>query len=130
MTRAVVEIVVVAEAVQRVDGALAGELVGRHAARGRAERLKGKDGFRIQLEAAVEAAEVVVPLNEIVARGDQAERVLAAEVALQTQDADISVLVEERLHELSEEGWIGARRFAILIAEVAGRVVRGDEQAE
>src|ERR1041384_7431439 len=123
MARTVIEVVVVTEAVQGVDGALASELIGQHAARGCAEHLKREDGFRVEFEPAVEAAEIVMALDEIVTCGDETKRVFAAEVALQTQDADVSVLVEERLHEALEESRIGARRFTIIIAEVAGRVV-------
>src|SRR5205085_11679764 len=117
------EVVIVTKTIQRVDGALARELIKGHAARGCAERLKSEDGFRVELKTAVEAAEIIMALDEIVARGDEAKGVFAAHIALQAQDADVSVLVEERLDETPEESRVGARRLAIFIAEVAGRVV-------
>src|SRR5205085_599405 len=103
--------------------------------RGCAECLKAEDGFRIELETAVEAGEVVVPLDEIVARGNEAERIFTAEVALQAQDADISVLVKEAVRVGAEQTTpslslklkalliVGNCILTIILREVAGRVV-------
>jgi hypothetical protein len=49
----------------------------------------------VQPEATVEANHLVVFLDEVVAGRDHSQRVLFADITLQTQYADVSILIDE-----------------------------------
>ncbi len=77
--------------------------------------------------------QLVVLLDEVVGRGDHAERVLFANVAFQTQHADVSILIEKR--SLLQIVWIKRRSntsqsASIVRTEVTWPVVARHHQSE
>src|SRR5207248_3244073 len=93
--------------------------------------------------ARVEAADVVAATRKLVDRAEEAYEVLLAHVALEAEDADRRVLVEhteeraalrdERVALLlvADAGEVGGGPYevAVVVREVAGRVVGGVEDA-
>src|SRR5689334_10396189 len=85
----------------------------------RSQRLPAKRRLLVETEATVEAAELVVLVDEaIVSRQKSDERIRLADVALQTQDADRSILVDKSLNA-GKDTWIRA----IVFAEISRRIV-------
>src|SRR5262245_44698937 len=91
----------------------------------RSEDLKAEGRLLIEPEAAVEAAQLVVLLDEVVARCDQPQAPFLADVALEAQDADVGVLVQKTLDVRAR-----LRIVALVLAEIARRVVRSHQQPE
>src|SRR5262249_40499446 len=91
----------------------------------RSENLKAEGRLLIETETAVEAAQLVVLLDEVVAGGDQSQVPFLADVALEAQDADVSVLVQKTLDARTR-----LRIVALVLAEIARRFVRSHQQPE
>ena len=131
------EVVGVDEAVERLAGVVHGLGGERAAARVRAERLEVERRRLVEAYARVEAADVVAASRKLVDRAEEADEVLLAHVALETEDADRRVLVEhteeraalrdERVALLlvADAGEVGGGPYevAVVVREVAGRVV-------
>ena len=111
----------VAETAARVVNHLAFIGVEKHSARGGTEHLEVEDGLCVDAEAPVNAGQLVVLLDEVVAGRDEADVRLLAYVVLQAQDADVGVLVEEA--EV-------IRIEPFVTAKVTRPVVGSEEQAE
>src|SRR2546421_6201366 len=88
------EVVGVDEAVERSAGVVQGFGGERAAARFRAEHLEVERRRLVEAYARVEAADVVAATRKLVDRAEEADEVLLAHVALETEDADRRVLVE------------------------------------
>src|SRR5262249_53275223 len=93
--------------------------------RGRSEHLECKEGVVIQTQTAVNAGELIMLLYEIVAGCDQPKVRLIAYVAFDAQNSGVCVMVNEP----GDRGK-GRRIVSFVFAEVARRVVAGQQRAE
>src|SRR6266508_1852312 len=91
----------------------------------RSEDLKAEGRLLVEPEAPVEAAQLVVLLDEVITGGDQPQVPFLADVALEAQDADVGVLVQKTLDVRAR-----LRIVALVLAEIAWRVVRSQQQPE
>src|SRR5215475_7935751 len=91
----------------------------------RSEDLKAEGRLLVEPEAPVEAAQLVVLLDEVITGGDQPQVPFLADVALEAQDADVGVLIQKTLDVRAR-----LRIVALVLAEIAGRVVRSQQQSE
>src|SRR6185369_332368 len=105
-------------------------------ARGCSECLKAHGRLLIETKATVESYHLVMFVDEVVTRGDHAERVFLADVAFESQHTDVSVLIEEtfvltidaRIESATFDTAI--QRAAIVGAQVPWSIVARDHQSE
>ena len=77
------------------------------------------------LKAAVDAAKLVVLLDEVVAGQQQANVGLFADVALQTENSDVSILVEKPLNRRQR-----LRVLLFLFRKISGRIIAGKQDSK
>src|SRR5207249_7399467 len=63
--------------------------------RRRAQNLKIKGGLFVDLKTSIDARELVVLLNKVIARRQETDTRLFADIMLEPNDSDVSILVEE-----------------------------------
>src|SRR5215217_4941668 len=92
------------DVIRRITKAVAGAItvnavvwIEEEVARRCSQRLDAESGLLVQAETAIEAQDLVVLVDKVITRGDHANRVFLADVALQSQHANVGVLVEEPL---------------------------------
>src|ERR1044071_981884 len=108
----------VSESVSRSEDVPALVRLEEEGARVGGEHLKAGDRFLIAAKTSVEAEEMIMLFNEVVGRGDQPDAVLLADITLETQHADVCILVQKSF-DVGQNFGVGA----LLIAKVTGSVV-------
>ena len=64
--------------------------------RGCAHQMQRQRRLLIEFEAAIDAKKLIVLLDKVITGGNQANAALLANVALQSQNADVSFLINQR----------------------------------
>src|SRR5262245_35214127 len=95
MASAAIVVVVITKPISGAIDVTTGLRLEKEAPRVCAQRLKREDRFRVESKPAVKAAEMIVLLDEVVSGGDHADARLSADVAFETQDRAVGILVEK-----------------------------------
>src|SRR5215510_16309432 len=115
MAPRMIQVPVVAETVAGPEEVGATVRIEEDFPRMRSEDLKAEGRLLVEPEAPVEAAQLVMLLDEVITGGDQPQVPFLADVTLEAQDADVCVLVQKTLDVRAR-----LRIVALVLAEIAG----------
>ena len=119
ITACIIKIPVICESVAGTIDVLVEVSLVEMMPRRRAEHLKSEYRFRVNFESPVNARQLIVLLDKVIARHDHAERRLSAHIALIAQHANVGVLVQ-KFGDVNQRAGVIAFFFGV----IARRVVR------